>query len=67
MPFCMRPYPNPSSIMPGKILSPVTSHLFLCPQTPLRAPQVAIAVWGLNAQSGGLGQVSLTAYGRYAQ
>lgn len=28
---------------------------------------VAIAVWGLNAQSGGLGQVSLTAYGKYAQ
>ncbi len=28
---------------------------------------VAIAVWGLDAQSGGLGQVSLTAYGRYAQ
>ena len=28
---------------------------------------VAIAVWGLGAQSGGLGQVSLTSYGAYAQ
>jgi beta-galactosidase len=28
---------------------------------------VAIAVWGLDAQSGGLGQVSLIPYGEYAQ
>ena len=28
---------------------------------------VAIAVWGLGAQTGGLGQVSLTSYGAYAQ
>ena len=28
---------------------------------------IAIAVWGLDAQSGGLGQVSLTSYGAYAQ
>ncbi|HEV2583537.1 MAG TPA: beta galactosidase jelly roll domain-containing protein [Ktedonobacteraceae bacterium] len=28
---------------------------------------VAIAVWGLDAPGGGLGQVSLTSYGQYTQ
>ncbi|HEY7416395.1 MAG TPA: beta galactosidase jelly roll domain-containing protein, partial [Ktedonobacteraceae bacterium] len=29
--------------------------------------EVAIAVWGLDEQGGGLGQVSLTSYGQYEQ